>query len=142
MALVPGIGSVDGALFLIGDLGASALAVHDHQPCSDQRNLDGGVVAHCSCKRSAWAKAFYLQQRSVGKGHHAALRTLAFKWIRILLLEDEDRVFSTTSISTVAPARTRASLFQAARLRFFFTLPLDLSCLMPDVEMRHAGFAR
>ena len=35
-------------------------------------------------KRSAWAKAFYLQQRSVGKGHHAALRTLAFKWIRIL----------------------------------------------------------
>jgi transposase len=40
--------------------------------------------ANCSCKRSAWAKAFYLQQRSVGKGHHAALRTLAFKWIRIL----------------------------------------------------------
>ena len=40
--------------------------------------------AHCSCKRSKWAKAFYLQQRSGGKGHHAALRTLAFKWIRIL----------------------------------------------------------
>jgi len=40
--------------------------------------------AHCSCKRSIWAKAFYLQQRSSGKGHHAALRTLAFKWIRIM----------------------------------------------------------
>jgi transposase len=40
--------------------------------------------AHCSCKQSMWAKAFYLQQRSCGKGHHAALRTLAFKWIRIL----------------------------------------------------------
>jgi hypothetical protein len=40
--------------------------------------------AHCSCKRSIWSKAFYLQQRSCGKGHHAALRTLAFKWIRIL----------------------------------------------------------
>jgi transposase len=40
--------------------------------------------AHCSCKRSTWAKAFYLQQRSRGTGHHAALRTLAFKWIRIL----------------------------------------------------------
>ena len=40
--------------------------------------------AHCSCKRSVWAKAFYLQQRAGGKGHHAALRTLAFKWIRIL----------------------------------------------------------
>ena len=40
--------------------------------------------AHCSCKKSIWAKAFYLYQRSRGKGHHAALRALAFKWIRIL----------------------------------------------------------
>jgi transposase len=40
--------------------------------------------ANCSCKRSTWAKAFYLQQRATGKGHHAALRTLAFKWIRVL----------------------------------------------------------
>jgi transposase len=40
--------------------------------------------AHCSCKRSTWAKAFYLQKRSAGKGHHASLRSLAFKWIRIL----------------------------------------------------------
>jgi len=40
--------------------------------------------AHCSCKKSTWAKAFYLLQRSRGKGHHSALRTLAFKWIRIL----------------------------------------------------------
>jgi len=40
--------------------------------------------AFCSCRRSLWAKAFYLQQRAAGKGHHAALRSLAFKWIRIL----------------------------------------------------------
>jgi transposase len=40
--------------------------------------------AYCSRKKSAWAKAFYLYQRSRGKGHHAALRALAFKWIRIL----------------------------------------------------------
>jgi transposase len=40
--------------------------------------------AGCSCKRSVWARAFYLQQRAGGKGHHAALRSLAFKWIRIL----------------------------------------------------------
>ncbi len=31
-----------------------------------------------------WAKAFYRLQRSKGKGHAAALRALAFKWIRIL----------------------------------------------------------
>lgn len=34
--------------------------------------------------RSFWAGAFYRQQRSKGKSHQAALRALAFKWIRIL----------------------------------------------------------
>ncbi|MGH9428440.1 MAG: IS110 family transposase [Terriglobia bacterium] len=33
---------------------------------------------------SVWAKAYYDQQRELGKGHHAAVRALAFKWIRIL----------------------------------------------------------
>jgi transposase len=31
-----------------------------------------------------WAAAFYDQQRARGKDHHAALRALAYKWIRIL----------------------------------------------------------
>jgi transposase len=34
--------------------------------------------------RSVWAKAFYQQQMNKGVTHHAALRALAFKWIRIL----------------------------------------------------------
>jgi transposase len=33
---------------------------------------------------SAWARAYYDQQRANGSGHHAAVRALAFKWIRIL----------------------------------------------------------
>jgi transposase len=37
-----------------------------------------------SIKFSAWAKAYYQQQRDRGKGHHAAVRALAFKWIRII----------------------------------------------------------
>jgi transposase len=40
--------------------------------------------AGCSVPRCGWAKAYYEQQRQRGKGHHAALRALAFKWIRIL----------------------------------------------------------
>ena len=40
--------------------------------------------AGCSVPRSVWAAAFYHQQRAAGKGHHAALRSLAFKWIRVL----------------------------------------------------------
>jgi transposase len=39
----------------------------------------GQTVVHC-----AWAKAFYRQQRKAGKRHQAALRALAFKWIRIV----------------------------------------------------------
>jgi transposase len=34
--------------------------------------------------RSFWAAAFYRQQRSNGKTHQAAVRALAYKWIRIL----------------------------------------------------------
>jgi hypothetical protein len=34
--------------------------------------------------RSPWAGAFYRQQLHAGKTHHAILRALAFKWIRIL----------------------------------------------------------
>lgn len=34
--------------------------------------------------RSYWAKAFYQSQRARGARHQAALRALAFKWIRIL----------------------------------------------------------
>jgi len=40
--------------------------------------------AHHSRHHSAWAKAFYRLQRDRGKGHHAAARALAFKWLRIL----------------------------------------------------------
>lgn len=37
-------------------------------------------IPHCS-----WAAAFYRQQRARGKGHHAAVRALAFRWIRIIV---------------------------------------------------------
>jgi transposase len=33
---------------------------------------------------SPWAKAFYRNMLHRGKSHHAAIRALAFKWIRIL----------------------------------------------------------
>jgi transposase len=42
--------------------------------------------------RCAWAKEFYLRQKAAGKGHHAILRALAFKWIRILWRCWMDRV--------------------------------------------------
>lgn len=38
-----------------------------------------------------WAHAFYRTQRQRGKSHHAAIRALAFKWIRILWRCWQDR---------------------------------------------------
>jgi transposase len=37
-----------------------------------------------SIRHSFWAQVYYQQQRDKGKAHQAAVRALAFKWIRIL----------------------------------------------------------
>jgi hypothetical protein len=39
----------------------------------------------------AWSKLYYQQQRSRGKDHHAAVRVLAYKWIRIMFWCWKDR---------------------------------------------------
>lgn len=45
-----------------------------------------------SIRWSPWARACYDQQRQRGKGHHAAVRSLAFRWIRIIFRCWQDRV--------------------------------------------------
>jgi len=47
--------------------------------------------AACSIAGSAWAKAFYQAKKNSGKTHQAAVRALAFKWIRILFRCWKDR---------------------------------------------------
>jgi transposase len=39
--------------------------------------------AGCSIRFCKWAREHYDRQRAKGKGHHAAVRSVAFKWIRI-----------------------------------------------------------
>lgn len=48
--------------------------------------------AGCSIRTCAWARAYYDQQRAKGKGHHAAIRALAYKWTRIYFRCWRDRV--------------------------------------------------
>jgi len=55
-----------------------------------------------SIAQSVWARAYYQQQRQRGKDHHAAVRALAFKWIRIVFrcwqdgaAYDENRYLAT-----------------------------------------------
>jgi len=37
-----------------------------------------------SIRHSQWARAFYVSQKAKGKSHQAAVRALAYKWIRII----------------------------------------------------------
>jgi hypothetical protein len=48
--------------------------------------------ACCSIRTCDWAREFYDRQRAKGKGRHAAVRALAFKWIRIFFRCWRDRV--------------------------------------------------
>jgi transposase len=45
-----------------------------------------------SISQSGWARAYYQQQRDRGNDHHAAVRALAFKWLRILFRCWKDHV--------------------------------------------------
>jgi transposase len=45
-----------------------------------------------SIARCSWARAYYQLQRDRGKQHHAAVRALAYKWMRILFRCWKDRV--------------------------------------------------
>lgn len=58
--------------------------VHWRLACSKFLRQSFHEFATMSRRQSAWANAYYETQRARGKSHHAALRALAFKWIRII----------------------------------------------------------
>lgn len=61
-----------------------SLWVHWRWSCSKFIRQSFHEFANQSRHYSLWACAYYEQQRERGKGHHAAIRALAFKWIRII----------------------------------------------------------
>jgi transposase len=58
--------------------------VHHRVACPKFLRQSFHEYAGQSIRWSAWARAFYDQQRQRGNGHHAAVRSLAFRWIRII----------------------------------------------------------
>jgi transposase len=58
--------------------------IHWRLACSRFLRQTFHEFAGCSILQSNWARAFYDLLRQRGKSHHAALRALAFKWIRII----------------------------------------------------------
>ena len=65
----------------------------------------GHSIAH-----SQWARNYYQQQRERGKGHHAAVRGLAFKWIRIVFRCWKDEVVYDESKYLAALAKRNSPL--------------------------------
>ena len=65
-----------------------------------------------STRHSFWAQVYYQQQRDKGKAHQAAVRALAFKWIRILYRCWQDRTPYDESTYLQALTRRGSSLIQ------------------------------
>jgi transposase len=66
--------------------------VHFRWACSKFLRQSFHEWAGHSISQSVWARAYYQRQRERGKEHHAAVRALAFKWIRIVFRCWQDRV--------------------------------------------------
>jgi transposase len=47
--------------------------------------------AHCSCRFSPWAQAYYTHKRQQGMSHAAALRCLGKRWLKVLWRMWQDR---------------------------------------------------
>ena len=58
--------------------------VHIRRACPKFLRQTFHEFADHSMARSGWAKAYYDAQRAKGNGHHAAVRSLSYKWIRII----------------------------------------------------------
>jgi transposase len=65
-----------------------------------------------STRHSFWAQVYYQQQRAKGKAHQAAVRALAFKWIRILSRCWQDRTPYDEATYLQALHRRGSSLMQ------------------------------
>jgi hypothetical protein len=68
--------------------------------------------ANESIRHSVWAKASYQMQRDRGNHHHAAVRALAFKWIRIMFRCWKSRTLYNETLSIKALQKRQAPLLE------------------------------
>jgi transposase len=68
-----------------------AIWVHRRLACPKFMLQTFHEFANCAWRFCAWSKLYYQQQRARGKDHHAAVRALAYKWIRIMFRCWKDR---------------------------------------------------
>jgi hypothetical protein len=87
--------------------------VHFRRACPKFLRQSFHEFALHSIRSCFWAKSLYHSLRDRGKGHHAAVRAVSFKWIRILFAcwkqripYDQERYIQTL--------RTRGSAYAQA----------------------------
>ena len=69
-----------------------------------------------SIPKSQWARAYYELQCRRGKKHHAAVRALAFKWIRIIFRCWKERVAYDEKVYLAALAQHNSPLLAATKI--------------------------
>ena len=89
-----------------------ALWVHHRLACPKFVKQTFHEFADQSIRFSTWARAYYDQQRGRGNDHHAALRALAYKWIRILFRCWKDRTPYDEATYTAALRRHGSTLVE------------------------------
>jgi transposase len=76
----------------VTEASGDALWIHWRWACPKFVRQSFHEWAGCSIRSCDWARAYYEGPRANGKEHHAAVRALAFKWIRIFFRCWHDRV--------------------------------------------------
>jgi transposase len=87
--------------------------VHFRFACSKFLRQSFHEWAAQSIPQSQWARAYYKLQRRRGKKHHAAVRALAFKWIRIIYCCWKERVEYDEKVYLAALAKQKSPLLAA-----------------------------
>jgi transposase len=92
--------------------------------------------AACSIRCCDWARVYYEQQRAKGKGHHAAVRALAYKWTRIFFRCWRDRVPYSEEryLKNLRPAQTAAGR-STSQLKFEWKPCAGFSKLVEVLEV-------
>ena len=89
--------------------------VHFRFACSKFLRQSFHEWAALSITQSQWARAYYDQQRRRGKRHHAAVRALAFKWIRIIYRCWKEQVTYDEKVYLAALAKHNSPLVAATK---------------------------
>jgi transposase len=89
--------------------------VHFRFACSKFLRQSFHEWAALSITQSQWARAYYELQRRRGKKHHAAVRALAFKWIRIIYRCWKEQVAYDENVYLAALAKHNSPLVAATK---------------------------